>query len=97
MKPFAEQMREARRLAILRLLDEAPGYQLGETLLYESIPTKGISGSAAQVAADVAWLGDVGLVDRTELQGAVFAKLTAAGADCVKGLNNVPGVARPGP
>lgn len=97
MNAFADRMREARRLAILQLLAEAPGYEAANTLIYAALPDRGVAGSADQVAAELAWLAEQGLADVQNVGPVAIARITQRGIDAARGRANVPGVARPGP
>jgi hypothetical protein len=97
MTTFNELRRETRRLEILRLLAEAPEYEAGQHLLYAALPGRGLASSADQVAADLAWLGEQGLADVSEVGGLRLARITTRGLDVAAGRAVVPGVARPQP
>ena len=88
---------EARRLAILQLLEQDPDYSINDVLLKDLLGQVGHGASAAAVRADCAWLEDVGLVATNDLGGAMVVILRSAGVDAAKGLARVPGVARPRP
>lgn len=94
---FADRQREARRLALLRLLASAPTYQAADTLLYQALPEQGVAASLDAVRSDLAWLAEQGLADVTSAAEVRLARITARGLDAAHGLAVVPGVARPGP
>lgn len=97
MTTFADRLREARRLAILQLLAQAPDYEAGQDLLYMALPDQGLAASADQVAGELAWLAEQGLVILTEIGTVKLARVSARGLDVARGLTRVPGVARPRP
>lgn len=97
MATFADRLREARRLALLQLLAEAPEYEAGQDLLYMALPDQGLAASADQVAGELAWLAEQGLVSLAEIGRVRLARITARGLDVARGLAQVPGVARPRP
>lgn len=94
---FADRLREARRLAILQLLAEAPGYETSAQVLYAALPGLGVAASADQVGTDLAWLAEQGLVSVTHIDTVRMARITPAGVDVTLARSHVPGVARPGP
>ncbi|MHB1273629.1 MAG: VpaChn25_0724 family phage protein [Rhodanobacter sp.] len=99
-KNFAERMREDRRLVLLRLLDEQPGYRANSSNLHAGLYSLGIAASRDDVTTDLHWLSDQGLLRLTslpEVPDLTIAEITARGADVVKGVAVVPGVRRPGP
>lgn len=86
------------RLAILRLLSEAPGYSLNASITADALGSMGLSASRDQVRGEIAWLAEQGLVSGEELAGGlVVATLTERGADVASGRAAVPGVQRPAP
>jgi len=91
---YSQKITEARRLEILHFLAEAPGYEAGEGLIYQAIT---VTGSADQVAADLAWLNEQGLVTMTSPGGYKLATITRRGLDVARGRARAPGVARPLP
>lgn len=94
---FSERVMKARRLAILRLLAEAPAYEAGETVIYQALPDHGLAASSDQIATDLSWLAEQGLVDLSEAGGLALAHVTRRGLDVAAGRAVVPGVQQPGP
>lgn len=91
----AKRIAEAdRRRAILAALSIAPAYTLPARALRGQIEAVGYAVGFDVLRADVAWLGEVGLVDPLELD---HARLTDRGLDVVLGRAQVPGVRRPEP
>lgn len=98
MKTFAERLREDRRLVLLRLLSEQNGYRANSSVLHAGLEFLGVAASRDDVATDMAWLRDQGLLNLVEaVPGVNVATLTARGHDCATGLCLVPGVSRPAP
>ncbi len=86
------------RLAILRLLVEAPGYALNSSILVDAVGALGLAASRDQIRGEIAWLAEQGLVTADELPGGlVVATLTERGSDVASGRATVPGVQRPTP
>ena len=91
----AQRIAEAdRRRAILAALALAPAYTLPQRSLRAQVEAVGYAVSLDLLRADIAWLGDVGLVDPLELD---HSRLTDRGLDTVLGRAQVPGVRRPEP
>ncbi|MEP7041866.1 MAG: ArsR family transcriptional regulator [Dokdonella sp.] len=98
MKPFAERLREDRRLVLLRLLSEQGGYRANSSILHAGLQHLGVQASRDDVSTDLAWLRDQSLLSLDQATESVqVATLTARGQDVVHGLAAVPGVSRPSP
>ena len=98
MKPFAERLREDRRLVLLRLLSEQNGYRSNSSILHTALYGLGVAASRDDVLTDLAWLDEQGLVRSEEaVPGVIVVTLTARGADVASGMAQVPGVSRPSP
>ena len=91
---YQRRITEARRLEILQILAEAPGYEAGEGLIYRALT---VQGSADQVAADLAWLDEQGLAAISAPGNYKLAHITRRGLDAATGRAHIPGVARPLP
>lgn len=92
---IARKIAEAdRRRAILAALSLAAAYTLPERGLRAQVEAVGYIASLDVLRADIAWLSDIGLVDRLELD---HVRLTDRGLDIVLGRAQVPGVRRPEP
>ncbi len=97
MKSFAEHLAEDRRLVILRLLEQSPGYEANESMIGAVLPDIGHVVSRDQVRTDFAWLKEQGLLMLEELAMVMIAKLTQRGVEAALGIITVPGVKRPAP
>ena len=100
MKTFADRLREDRRLVLLRLLSEQPGYRANSSNLHAGLYSLGIVASRDDVTTDLHWLREQGLVQLEsvpEVPELVIARITARGDDVANGGAIVPGVRRPGP
>lgn len=93
---FSSFLAEDRRLVILRVLADMPGYRTNSFLLTTLLGKFGHEPSADQVKGDLAWLQEQGLVKVDDAQGVFVATLTTRGADVGAGRAVVPGVKRPG-
>lgn len=97
-KTFAERMREDRRLLMLRILSEQPGYCANTSNLYTALEYWGVPATRDDVLTDVSWLGEQGLVRHEELVDRVWlVRLRDRGYDVATGKATVPGVSRPSP
>lgn len=86
------------RLAMLRLLAEAPGYSLNSSILTDAVAELGLAATRDQVRGEIAWLAEQGLAASDELPGGLMvATLTERGGDVASGRAHVPGVQRPTP
>ncbi len=98
---FAELMREARRLALLQLLADAPGYQANAVVLTAALDAVGHVASHDQVLADMEWCAEMGLVSLEHMRSgdmaAAVGTLTTRGHDAATGRARVPGVKAPLP
>ena len=94
---YKDIVSESRRLEILRILKEDPGYQTNQGIIQSALAAVGLDSSADMVQTEIAWLDEQGLVDMSEIGSIRLAKITQRGLDCAKGLSRVPGVARPNP
>lgn len=87
-----------RRLSLLLVLAQTPGYSANAFLLRDAID--GIYGHSASidlVRGDIAWLTEQQLVTSRSTGDVMLATLTARGADVAAGRANVPGVKKPMP
>lgn len=91
---YQDKITAARRLAILLALYFASGYTMNRRALHEQVERTGYVCSSDLFAAEVAWLAEMGLVDRLELDAVM---LTDRGADVALGKSQTPGVRRPSP
>ncbi|AUN31250.1 VpaChn25_0724 family phage protein [Niveispirillum cyanobacteriorum] len=92
---MADAWREDLRLSILRLLHEAPGLTLNDSLLTKSVQILGISATRDQLRTEVGWLEQQGTIRCQVLSGLIVAELTERGSDAAKGLASIPGISRP--
>jgi hypothetical protein len=91
---YQDKIAAARRLAILLALYFAPGYTLNRAGLRDQVEKTGYVMSTDLFAAELAWLAELGLVNRLEMDAVM---LTDRGADVALGKSETPGVRRPSP
>lgn len=98
---YAEFVARDRRLVILRLLDEASGYNLSSRLLQKGLHQVGHSVSISQVETDLEWLKEnappLVATEKGPLGDVTLATLTERGRDVAAGHEVVVGVDRPSP
>jgi Fe2+ or Zn2+ uptake regulation protein len=94
---YQEHQSRHRRLSILRILSEAPGYTSNDSLLTTICNEFGLVSTRDQVRSELAWLGGHGFVTVKELAGATIATLTESGGEIAAGRRSDPGVAKPSP
>lgn len=84
------------RLALLRLLNEQPGYVANDSVLTDALELVGLPTTRAQVVAHLEWMAEVGLVSLLRPSPTlVVATATERGCDVARGRAMVSGVARP--
>jgi hypothetical protein len=86
---------EHLRLLILEALAEAPAYTLAPALLKAVAHNIGIPATADQVATELSWLSEQGLL--LWAGPGRPAILSERGLEVAQGIASVPGVARPKP
>lgn len=95
---FQTTITEDRRLSLLLVLAQTPGYSANAFLLRDAIgQIYGHNASIDQVVGDVAWLTEQGLATSRQAGEVTLATLTPRGADAAAGRATVPGVKRPMP
>ncbi|MBE7419844.1 MAG: ArsR family transcriptional regulator [Ideonella sp.] len=94
---FAEHLTHDRRLVLLRALAAAAQYRANAFLLRRYCDAVGHVVSADRIEADLAWLGEQGLLSLERPEGVTVATLSARGLDVAEGRATVPGVQRPQP
>jgi len=98
MSTYRDTLIEHARLAILRFLEGAPRYTSNVSMLKELLPDVGIALSRDQIATEVRWLEDQGLVACEEHKnGFLIVEATLRGVEVAQGIASVPGVKRPRP
>lgn len=93
---FRDFLRQDQRLVILRLLAEMPAYSANSSVLAMALGRFGHAMSRDQVKTELHWLEDQALVDLTDMDAVLVAKLTERGQDVAAARVTVPGVKRPG-
>lgn len=94
---FAKLMLEDRRLVVLRLLSEAPGYSANESILHAALEDWGHQASRDQVRGDLLYLEEQGCLATEDESGILVVTANQRGLDAAAGRARVPGVKRPAP
>lgn len=97
MSKLSDMVREDRRLAILRILEESAEYRSNLFLLQRMLAILGHPVSQDGINTDLAWLAEQGLLVLETVGGVGIPQLLARGLDVACGRAIVPGVARPMP
>ena len=97
MNKYEKRMMEHGRLAILRTLKDAPGYQSNDSIIYETLNALGIKIGRDQVKSQVQWLADQDCLTLEELGNLKVATLTQQGLDVAQGNIRRDGIQAPGP
>ncbi len=92
---YRDVLQADRRLALLRLLAEAPGHTANSRILRDALDGCGHYVAHDVVLADLTWLSEQGLVELEPLDDVVVARITVRGGEVAAGRTTVPGVARP--
>lgn len=94
---YNQAVTEDRRLAVLRILEQSPGYSANPYLLQRLLDGMGHAASYDTIKTDLHWLEEHGLLQIETLGGMPIPTLTMRGVDVAQGRAIVPGVARPMP
>lgn len=97
MTDYAETVRQHRRLAILRHLEEVPDYTSNSSILQGVLQGLGLPSSSDQVVTDLAWLKEQGFVDVTGSQDFSVVSATRRGVEIARGMATHPDIQRPRP
>lgn len=99
-KTFADRLREDRRLVMLRLLSEQPGYRMNSSNLHAGLHYLAVACTRDDVTTDLHWLKDQGMVVMdavAEVDNLYLVTITVRGLDVANGHASVPGISRPTP
>ena len=96
-KDYRQHVTEDRRLVILRILAEMPGYGCNSSIITDALDRYGHRVSRDHVHTDLAWLEEQELVGVDDFSTVRVATATQRGVDVAEGRAHCPGVKRPGP
>ncbi len=95
---YQEELREHARIAILRMLEDAPKYTSNVSMMTDLLRRYGINYTRDQVVGQVHWLAEQGLVTLDEASpGFVVVTATVRGAEVAQGIVKMDGIQRPRP
>jgi len=94
---YADELREHARIAILRLLEDAPRYTSNVSMMTDLLHRLGIVYTRDQVASEIAWLREQGLVTSEDHAGFIVVTATVRGVEVAQGIVTHPGIQRPRP
>ena len=94
---YADELREHARIAILRMLEDAPRYTSNVSMMTDLLQTFGIGYTRDQVSGEVTWLKEQGLVTIEDMAGFLVVTATVRGVEVARGVVTSPGVQRPRP
>ena len=94
MTDYNETLREHARLAILRMLEDAPKYTSNVSMMKTILDKLGITFTRDQVEGQVEWLREQGLLTTEDHAGFVVATATVRGVEVAQGVARHPGIQR---
>ena len=94
---YAEELREHARIAILRMLEDAPRYTSNVSMMTDLLQRFGIGYTRDQVTGEIHWLREQGLVTIEDHAGFLVVTATVRGVEVAQGVIAYPGVQRPRP
>jgi Fe2+ or Zn2+ uptake regulation protein len=94
---YEQHNRRHRRLSVLRILAEAPGYTANDSLLGMVVNEFGIVSTRDQVRSELTWLSEQGFVTIKDVAGVMVATITEAGGEIAAGRRTDPGIAKSSP
>lgn len=92
---YADFLQSDRRLVILRILAELPGYRGNSSVIASLLERFGHAVSRDNVKSELRFLADVGALALVEAGAVLVATLSSRGEDVVKGRIVIDGIAKP--
>ena len=92
---YEQTLMKHRRLTILKFLADSPEYTSNGSILYQVCNRFGVTSTADQIAGELAWLREQGMVDLEEHGSVVVVEATQRGVDIAAGRARHDGVQRP--
>lgn len=96
-KSYVQYEAEDRRLALLRILEEAKGCEANEEIIALMLRELGKRATRNEVRADFLWLKEYGLITIEEIVELQMATLTQRGQEFLLGMIIVSGIKPPLP
>lgn len=98
MNDYVQHLDGHVRLAILRLLVDAPAYSANDSVLSQAVQAMGLACTRSQMRGHLSWLEEQRLVTLMHpLVTLTVATVTERGGDVAAGRSRMQGVARPSP
>ena len=94
---YADHSRRHRRIAILRWLNDSPGYTSNAAMIHDVLLRFGITSTRDQVTTELAWLAENGFVACDPAAPFVVATATTRGVEIATGMATHPEIQRPSP
>lgn len=97
MTDYAATIRQHRRLAILRHLEDVTDYTSNSSILQGVLHGLGLPSSTDQVVTELAWLREQGFVETTGSPEFMVVVATRRGVEIARGMATHPDIQRPRP
>ncbi|UWQ31278.1 hypothetical protein K3555_08890 [Leisingera sp. M527] len=94
---YNETLREHARIAILRFIEDAPGYTSNVSMLSSQLPRVGIAYTRDQTETELEWLQEQGLAQIERNGSFVVVTATTRGVEIAQGIARHPKIQRPRP
>ena len=94
---YSQHLAKDRRLVILRVLANSPGYSANEYSIEAVLEDMGHVISNDLLRGEIAWLVEQQLITTSQVGGVTIAKITQRGLDIARGKATHPDVQRPVP
>jgi len=94
---YAKHLTKDRRLIMLRVLANSPGYSANEYSIEAVLEDLGHVISNDLLRGEIAWLAEQLLITTSQVGGVTIAKITQRGLDIARGKATHPDVQRPRP
>ncbi len=97
MSSYVSTIAKHRRLTILKFLADSPEYTSNASILVEVCNGFGVTSTRDQVAGEIAWLKEQGMVTHEDHGEFIIVTATTRGVEIAQGLARHDGVKRPRP
>lgn len=97
MNDYVSTLSKHRRLTILKFLADSPEYTSNASILVEVCNNFGVTTTRDQVAGEIAWLQENGMVEFEDAGDFIVVTATTRGVEIAKGTARHDGVQRPRP
>ena len=94
---YTKHLTKDRRLVMLRVLANSPGYSANEYTIEAVLEDLGHVISNDLLRGEIAWLAEQQLITTSQVGGVTIAKITQRGLDIARGKAMHPDVQRPRP